>query len=120
MRLQITFEGRNYDVDVEVLPDGIDAQDDDGGVAIPDSVLLPPIEPGVRAEDRLCRSPIAGAIVTVEVAPGMRLHQGDPVVTIDAMKMETKVGAPIDGIVEEVAVQRGDAVKPGQLLCKLA
>jgi biotin carboxyl carrier protein len=51
---------------------------------------------------------------------GARIHKDDPLATIDAMKMESVVGAPIDGIVEEVSVVPGDAVKPGQVLCRLS
>jgi biotin carboxyl carrier protein len=36
------------------------------------------------------------------------------------MKMETMVGAPVDGIVEEISVTKGDAVKPGQVICRLS
>ena len=119
MRLLITLQGQSYEVEVEVLPDTT-PPDDETGVAIPDSVLRPPLLPDIREEDRICRSPIAGAIVSVEVTVGARIHKDDPLATIDAMKMESVVGAPIDGIVEEVSVVPGDAVKPGQVLCRLS
>ena len=117
MRLLITLEGKSYEVNVDVLPP--EPADDESHVPIPDSVLLPPLLPDIRDVDRICRSPIAGAIVSVEVAVGMRVHQDDPIAIIDAMKMETVVGAPVDGVVEEISVARGDAVKPGQVLCRL-
>lgn len=120
MRLQITMEGRSYEVDVEVLPDAAGVSDEDCSVAVPDSVLRPPLRPDTREVDKICRSPIAGTIVSVETAVGMRVRENDPVAIINAMKMETTVGAPMDGIVEEVAVTAGAAVKPGQVLCRLA
>jgi biotin carboxyl carrier protein len=120
VRLLISLEGQRYEVDVEVLPDdSADESDGECGISIPESVLLPPLLPDTRDTDRICRSPIAGAIVSVDVAVGMRIRQDDPVVTIDAMKMETVVGAPVDGVVEEVVVRPGDAVKTGQVLCRL-
>lgn len=120
MRLLITLEDKSYEVEVQVLPDVAGLPDDDAGVPIPDSVLLPPLLPDIRDEDRICRSPIAGAIVSVAVTVGDRIRKDDPLAIIDAMKMETVVGAPVDGIVEEVAIAPGDAVKPGQVLCRLS
>jgi len=120
MKLRITMEGRSYEVEVEVLPDGVADWEEEGGVAVPDSVLRPPLRPETREADKICRSPIAGTIVSVETAVGMQVRQNDTVVIIDAMKMETTVGAPMDGTVEEVAVSAGAAVKPGQVLCRLA
>jgi biotin carboxyl carrier protein len=117
VRLLITLEDTSYEVQVEVLPE---PPVEESGVPIPESVLLPPLLPDIRDVDRICRSPIAGAIVSVIAAVGARLHKDDPVAIIDAMKMETVVGAPVDGVVEEVAVVAGDAVKPGQVICRLS
>jgi biotin carboxyl carrier protein len=39
---------------------------------------------------------------------------------IEAMKMQTTIGAPVDGMIEEVCIVPGDAVKPGQVLCRQA
>lgn len=120
MKLRITLEGKSYNVDVEVLPDASAEFEEDRGIDIPESVLLPPLLPDIRDVDKICRCPIAGAIVAVEVSAGMRVRQDDPVAVIDAMKMETIVGAPVDGLVEEVSVAVGDAVRPGQILCRLS
>lgn len=120
VKLRITLEGQSYDVDVEVLPDqALDDPDREVDMAIPDSVLLPPLLPDTRPEDRICRSPLAGLIVSVPATVGRFLRQDDPVVIIEAMKMQTTVGAPVEGLVEEVAVAAGDSVKPGQVLCRL-
>lgn len=121
MKLLITLENKKYEVEVEILPDA-SAEPSDGrnGVSIPDSVLLPPLLPDIREADRICRSPIAGAVVSVEVEVGMRVRQDDPIAIIDAMKMETVVGAPVEGVVKEIEVMPGDAVKTGQVLCRLS
>ena len=121
MKLRITLEGQTYDVEVEVLPTGsTEASGGENGLHIPDSVLLPPLLPDIREADRICRSPIAGSVVSVEVAVGDRVRQDDPIAIIDAMKMETVVGAPVEGVVEEVGVVAGEAVKTGQMLCRLS
>lgn len=121
MRLRITLEGTSYDVGVEVLPETDSAPcDDEALAAVPESVLQPPRLPDSRPEDKICRSPIAGVVVSVVVSPRQWVRQDDPVAVIEAMKMQNTIGAPVDGMVEEVLVELGDAVKSGQVLCRLA
>jgi biotin carboxyl carrier protein len=110
MRLRIKLEGESYEVEVEVLPEPADLE---FAVAVPDSVGHPPPRPDSREEDKICRSPIAGMVVSVSVQVGA-------VLVIEAMKMLTTIGAPVDGTVQEIHVSPGDTVKPGQPLCTLA
>ena len=59
---------------------------------------------------------LAGNIFKVNVAPGATVSKGDPLVIVEAMKMETAVAAPRSGTVTEVFVAEGDAVKVGDAL----
>ena len=59
---------------------------------------------------------LAGNIFKVNVAPGATVSKGDPLVIVEAMKMETAVAAPRSGTVTEVFVNEGDAVKVGDPL----
>jgi len=121
MRLRITLEGTSYEVGVEVLPeDGNAPLEDDAQAVVPESVLQPPRLPDSRPEDKICRSPIAGVVIALAAKPGEWVRQDDPVVVIEAMKMQNTIGAPVDGIVEEVLVKLGDAVKSGQIICKIS
>ncbi|HTX37730.1 MAG TPA: biotin/lipoyl-containing protein [Bryobacteraceae bacterium] len=121
VRLRITLEDGTYDVGVEVLAETEAAwMEDFPPAAVPDSVLQPPRPLDTRPEDRICRSPIAGLVAAVEVFPRQRVRQDDPLVTIEAMKMLNTIGAPMSGVIEEVLVKRGDAVKSGQVLCTLS
>jgi biotin carboxyl carrier protein len=54
-----------------------------------------------------------GKIVKVEVSVGDTVTVGQPVVIVEAMKMENPIGAPIDGVVTEIAVQEGATVESG-------
>ncbi|MBT8056485.1 MAG: sodium-extruding oxaloacetate decarboxylase subunit alpha [Gammaproteobacteria bacterium] len=55
-------------------------------------------------------APLAGNIFKVMVRPGQKVAQGDVVVMMEAMKMETEVRAPHGGTVVSVTVKEGDAV----------
>ena len=57
-----------------------------------------------------------GVIVSVPVAVGDIVQTGDPVLVVEAMKMETEIQAPISGAVISVLVEKGDAVTPDEAL----
>lgn len=61
-------------------------------------------------------APMVGKIVAVHVKPGDRVKENDPVVTIEAMKMEMPVPAPHDGTVKEVFVSEGEVVESDTIL----
>ena len=55
-------------------------------------------------------APMQGTIVSVEVEPGVQVHEGQALVIMDAMKMEHEVHAPVSGRVHTIAVNERDAV----------
>jgi len=87
-------------------------------IAIPDSVLhaRPPLR---LPEDAVCRSPIAGLVIAVLAAAGDPVARRQPVMVIEAMKMENNVSPEVDGVLKALHVSPGDAVKAGQVLFEL-
>jgi len=61
-------------------------------------------------------APMPGSVIAVHVTPGATVDAGDPLVTLEAMKMEHAVAAPIAGRVSSVAVRPGDQVARQVLL----
>ena len=59
-----------------------------------------------------------GAVVAVGVQDGAAVTAGTVVVTVEAMKMEHALSAPVDGTVE-LLVAVGDQVKVGQVLARI-
>jgi len=116
MKLRISLEDQSYDVDVEILPE---TPEIDTYFEVHSSVLRPPPPSDIRPEDKICRSPIAGVVVSVAACIRQRIRQDDPVLVIEAMKMQTTIGAPVDGTVDAVHVVPGQLVKSGQPLCTL-
>ena len=64
-------------------------------------------------------SPVPGTIVAVHVAPGDRVAVGQPLVVLEAMKMEHRITADADATVVEVVVSVGDAVDAHEVLVVL-
>lgn len=65
-------------------------------------------------------APLAGNIFKVLVKPGQQVAEGEALVILEAMKMETNVSAPRAGVVTAVTVVEGDKVSVGDLLLNLA
>ncbi len=110
----VTVEGKQYTVAVSNGGDitGVSPQ---GGPNIADNV-----SPGaVQSSAEPLSAPLAGNIFRVIVEPGDAVQEGDVVIILEAMKMETEVRAPRAGHVEKVAVKEGDSVAVGDTLLTL-
>lgn len=64
-------------------------------------------------------TPVPGRVVKVLVTEGTRVKAGDPVLVIEAMKMENRVTAPTDGTVKAIHVKEGDSVNSDETLIQL-
>ena len=126
MKLQVTVSGKTYEVEVEVL-------EEDGSPRAPGYAPyqsppapfqptpfagVPPLgQPtGVSAGVKACLSPVTGLVVRVHVEAGQRVELNDPIMVLEAMKMETNVTACHAGVVKAVHVASGDSVKLNQVL----
>ena len=118
----VLHEGRSHEVAL------------DGEVAHVDGATIP-----LEIEDRLSRAraslasaagqvgqgsitvaaPMPGRIVAVPVAPGTTVERGQPLVVLEAMKMESTIAAPVGGTVAEVLVESGQAVTQRQALVRI-
>ena len=65
-------------------------------------------------------APMAGTVVEVKAKPGAPVRAGDPLAVLSAMKMETAVCAPCDGVVQHVAVDAGDSIDAGDLVVRIS
>jgi 3-methylcrotonyl-CoA carboxylase alpha subunit len=61
-------------------------------------------------------APMPGNVVDVLVSAGQAVEKGQPLMIIEAMKMEHTIAAPADGVVAQVLFSRGDQVKEGEQL----
>jgi biotin carboxyl carrier protein len=133
MKLKITVHGVAYEVDVEVL----DAKDEMRRSTSP-LPPPPPLEPAATggagaasapqpgpavaapADSGGVASPIAGTVLEVKVKVGDQVEQGQTLLVIEAMKMETAIAAPGPGKIKAVLVAAGDAVRENQILVEFA
>ena len=62
---------------------------------------------------------IPGTVINILVKTGDFVQEGQSLLIVEAMKMETNITSPVSGIVESIMVKQGQQVKSGELLLKL-
>jgi oxaloacetate decarboxylase alpha subunit len=109
----VEVEGKSYTVTVN---EGGDVN----GIAAVDAPVSgsSPAVPATGGEP--VPAPLAGDVVKVLVKPGQRVSEGESILILEAMKMETSVSAPADGTIVDVKVQAGDSCSVGDVLVTLA
>jgi len=65
-------------------------------------------------------APLAGTIWKVEVTAGQTVEEGDVLVILEAMKMETQIVAFQSGVIRGISIKPGDEVKVGDHLVSIA
>ncbi len=76
--------------------------------------------PAPPSSDTAVTAPIPGRIVKVEVREGDEVKDGQPLVILEAMKMENEIRSPRAGTVQRVHVTPGQNVEQGEVLVTLA
>ncbi|WP_326724231.1 5-oxoprolinase/urea amidolyase family protein [Streptomyces sp. NBC_00243] len=80
----------------------------------------PPAEVTVPEGGRLIEAEFAASVWQLNVRPGDKVTQGQPLLALEAMKMESRVPAPMNGVVAEILAKPGDQVEAGTALIVLA
>ena len=93
----VTVNGQSFEV--EVAPSGAVT-----------SISPAAVNDGAKSDGKLVPAPLAGNIFKINVRPGQKVKQGEVIIILEAMKMETEVRAPQDGTVVKLVVKEGDAV----------
>ncbi|MBF0562563.1 MAG: acetyl-CoA carboxylase biotin carboxyl carrier protein subunit [Alphaproteobacteria bacterium] len=127
MKLQIAIDNKKFDLEVEVLEE--DTPHKVRGYIPPFPVVTmhslagpttaQPAEvaaTGPVDEGKVCRSPVAGMVIRIDVQVGQQVQVDDLIMVLEAMKMETNVTAAFAGKVKAIKVAKGDGVKLNQVL----
>ncbi len=129
-KLRITIENKSYDVTVEDLTE----MDSYRPAAAPLQPPTPPAAPAASpapvpsttapqspgsSDSGAVTSPMAGVIRSIQVKKGDQVKAGQPLIILEAMKMENQIAAPVAGTVRTIAVAIGDSVPEGHVLLVL-
>ncbi|HOQ53321.1 MAG TPA: biotin/lipoyl-binding protein [Micropruina sp.] len=119
MKLKVTVNGIAYDIEVEVEEQERPSL---GSVIIGGggSSSAPTTASVKAASANAVVAPLSGAVARILVAEGDEITEGQVLLVLEAMKMETEITAPHDGTVAAVLVKERDSVAGGEALIELA
>jgi oxaloacetate decarboxylase alpha subunit len=115
----VSFEGKSYTVSVSaggsitsMIPPS-DNQSQSPNTSHVES------KPSSSSDEEEVLAPLSGNIWKILVKPNQSLNEGDTLVILEAMKMETEIKAARSGIVTNINIKEGDSVTVGQVLLSL-
>lgn len=135
-KLKVTVDGKVYEVTVEIEGDVASAPS--AVPAAPAPVASVPVAPApvapapapvpapaaapasVPSGASGVPSPLAGKVVSIDVKVGAAVKDGDQILTIEAMKMNTYIYANKTGTISAINVNVGDGVEEGQVLAVIS
>lgn len=104
---KVRVEGQVYHVEVA----------DNGEVSqISAASSSPTSAPAPAGKGTDVAAPLSGNILKIVVAQGQQVNEGDVIVILEAMKMETEVRSALPGVVQQVLAKEGDGVQAGQTM----
>lgn len=126
-KFSIVVNGTAYEVDVEEIGAGAAAPVVAAPAPVAAPVAAPKAAPVKAAAPKAAapagaagavevKSPMPGTVLAVKCTVGQAVKKGDPVIMIEAMKMETPIPAPQDGTIASINTQQGATVASGDVL----
>lgn len=137
-KLKVTVDGKVYEVSVEIEGEAAALVAPAPAPVAPAPVASAPIAPAPVAPAPVAApapaaapaavpagasgvpSPLAGKVVSIDTKVGATVKDGDQILTIEAMKMNTYIYANKAGTVSAINVNVGDGVEEGQVLAVIA
>ena len=135
-RYKFTISGNKYNVEIKSLEENVAEIEVNGTsyrvelgheIKTPQTPKLvrysPPAPPKAPVLNTpglsMIKAPLPGTIISIAVEPGMQIKLEQPVLILEAMKMENNIFAEKTGIVKTVRVAVGDTVMQGDILIEI-
>lgn len=122
-RYTITVNGKAYDVAVEEIASGMPAPP--AAAAAPATTPAPAPQAAAPAVQETSHSvgegtkvsaPMPGVVLDIKVAVGDSIKTGQPLIVLEAMKMENDIVSPCDGTISSIPVSKGTSVNASDVL----
>lgn len=115
----VTVDGVSEEVLVEALSEVQVSEGKTSTSSIPEKKVLAQGQKPRPAHKGHVTAAMPGTVVEVLVKTGQKVNAGDPVLVIEAMKMENEVQAPVSGTVSGIFTAKGEAVTPDMALIEI-
>lgn len=119
-KYRITLNSEVYEMEVELIEEGSAPTKTDAVPAVrstePSAVQKAPAQAEGASADGAVVSPMPGTVVRLMAAQGDKVNKGQPILVLEAMKMENEITAVKDGVLSELRVAEGQTVAGGEML----
>ena len=132
MKYIVTINDKNYEVEVEkgearlvktsqaaAVPAVATSVADAAPAAAPAVPAAAAAAPAATVAGERIAAPMPGTILQIKKNAGEAVKRGEPVMILEAMKMENEIMAPRDGVIAQVVVAKGATVSTGDILAVL-
>lgn len=116
----VSFKGNSYTVDVSAGGDVTSMKASSDAPTPTPAAKKEIVSEAPTTGGEAIGAPLSGNIWKVMVTPNQKINEGDVLIILEAMKMETEIKAARGGVVTEINVKEGDSVTVGQALLSLA
>lgn len=119
-KYRITLNSEVYEMEVELIEEGSAPAQTGSAKAVsntePPAVRKAPAQAESTSADGAAVSPMPGTVVKLMAAQGDKVSKGQPILVLEAMKMENEITAAKDGVLSELRVAEGQTVAGGEIL----
>jgi biotin carboxyl carrier protein len=114
----VEVNGTEYRVEIKT-PASLPVQSASTGTSLPIAPKIESARPEATMEDGIVRAPLPGVIQKMMRKSGDTVEADEPVLVLEAMKMENEIKAPVAGTIAEIFVVEGDSVNTGDDLFRI-
>jgi pyruvate carboxylase subunit B len=115
----VTIDGRRYEVELREHAATAAPVIATPKAPKPAAPPKPAAKPGATHAQGDVFPPMPGKIVDIRVKPGDKVKKGQPLLILEAMKMQNEIDSPMDAVVKEVLSKEGDSVDTTDLMVRL-
>ena len=121
MKYRITLDGKTYEMEVERIDGVVPAAPVAAAPAAPAPAVAPAAKPAAQAPAAAgaVTSPMPGTVLRLMASEGESVKKGQPILVLEAMKMENEISASSDGVLKKLYVQQGETVQGGAPLFEI-
>jgi biotin carboxyl carrier protein len=127
-KYKIVLNGQAYEMEIEAIDGTVStveakaqtsAQSAANNNAVADASSASTVNNNDVASNGIVISPMPGTVVKVTAAQGDKVEAGQPVLVLEAMKMENEITAPKSGVISAMYVGEGKTVAGGEALFEI-
>lgn len=124
-KFKISIDGTQYLVEMEEVGAPVPTPADlaapaPAPAAVPEPEAAPAAATPAPAGAHVQGAPMPGTILDIHLNVGDPVKANQPVMVLEAMKMESEIVAEVDGVIASIGVSKGDMVNPGDELFSIA